>query len=226
MGKSLASFASSAVADPSTLDAALDSGLANAPSVPTANSYMRLDQKTGKWVYGQENIAVEDDSLWAVNTYSFQHGYVNWSDPKVTNKKAELMGEMFVPFNVALPSPTTLEDFFSSGGRWNDAVMFELVCVSGEDEGTQVTYNGSSMGACRAYGDLLARVKGRPSPDHVFPVVRLTETSYDSKYGSKVYNPVFEVVDWADADQNFLTGDEPVAEPVAQEDPPVRRRRG
>jgi hypothetical protein len=228
MGNALAQFANSAVADVNKLDEALDAGLANAPKVPTASAYMRLDQKSGKWVFGQENIAVEDDSLWAANPYSFQHGYVNWSNPKVTGKKAELLGEMFVPFNASLPLATTLENFSSQGGQWNDAIMFDLICMSGEDEGTQVTYNGSSMGACRAYAELLAKVKNRPEQDYPFPVAVLTETSYDSKYGSKVYNPIFDVVDWANNEGALLTGDTPEAAPAnaeTQEGPPVRQRR-
>lgn len=232
----LAMFAGSVMTSDG-LDKALAKGLAAAPAAPPAQPFMRLDQTTGSWVYGQENVAVEEGSEWAINTMSLQHGYVCWSDPKTTKRKAELLGERFVRFDVDLPSIIDMPDHSDSGGVWKDAVMFDLACVSGEDQGQQVTYNASTAGGTRAYAELLAAIADRPSPDYVYPVVKLESTSYESKYGRTVFNPIFRIVGWANADGQILeptqqraatavgTASEE-AEDVPVQDPPPRRRRG
>lgn len=233
MSNALQAFASTAVSV-DNIDAAVNRGVANAPPVPSMNPYLRLDQRTGCWLYGQENIVVQDDAVFAINIMSFQHGYVCWSDPQVTRRKAELLGEKFVRFDVDLPPHNTLPDHSDQGGAWRDAVMFELVMVEGEDEGQQVIYNASSLGGCRAYGDLLTAVQGRPVKTHPFPLVKLRTTSYESKYGSTVHNPIFEIVGWGDTDGNRVSAKggpavtkavEPQPDAPAQADPPRRRRR-
>ena len=39
--------------------------------------------KTGAWVLGAEQTEIEPDSLWAVNPFSFMHGYIAWGDGEV-----------------------------------------------------------------------------------------------------------------------------------------------
>jgi len=39
--------------------------------------------KTGAWVLGAEQTEIEADSLWAVNPFSFMHGYIAWGDGEV-----------------------------------------------------------------------------------------------------------------------------------------------
>jgi hypothetical protein len=34
--------------------------------------------KTGHWVFGIDQTEIEDDSTWAVNPFSFVHGYIAW----------------------------------------------------------------------------------------------------------------------------------------------------
>ncbi len=40
---------------------------------------LKMD-KGGHWIYGAEQTEVESDSTWAVNPFSFIHGYIAWGD--------------------------------------------------------------------------------------------------------------------------------------------------
>lgn len=225
----LIKFAGSAVADVTAIDAQLDKALAKAPAVNSGQPYLKISQKTGKWGLGAEGTQVEDDSEWAINPASLMHGFVCWSNPKVTKKKAELLGEIMVPAPEDLPPSSTLDDHSDSGGVWKDAVGFDLACVSGEDEGEQVVYNSSSGGGCKAYRDVLQEIRNRPEPDYFVPIVVFSETNYVSNYGETVYNPIFKVVGWANAAGERLEGDVADAgadeQPTETENPPRRRRR-
>ena len=44
---------------------------------PVGNVIIKMD-RTGHWVYGADQTEVEKDTLWAVNPYSFVHGYIAW----------------------------------------------------------------------------------------------------------------------------------------------------
>ena len=43
--------------------------------------------KTGHWVYGADQTPIEDGSLWAVNPFSFVHGYIAWGDGVVLGER-------------------------------------------------------------------------------------------------------------------------------------------
>ncbi len=43
---------------------------------------LKMD-KTGHWVFGADQTEVEDDSLWAINPFSFVHGFIAWGDGEV-----------------------------------------------------------------------------------------------------------------------------------------------
>jgi hypothetical protein len=43
------------------------------------SAILKMD-RTGHWVFGADQTEVEDGSLWAVNPFSFVHGYIAWGD--------------------------------------------------------------------------------------------------------------------------------------------------
>jgi len=43
--------------------------------------------KTGHWVFGADQTEIEDDASWAVNPFSFVHGYIAWGDGEVLAEK-------------------------------------------------------------------------------------------------------------------------------------------
>lgn len=223
----LIKFAGGAVADVSALDASLSRALDKAPKVSNGTPYLKLSQKDGSWAFGAEGTGAEEGSLWAINVGSLQHGYSCWSDPKVTRKKSELLGEIFRPADEDLPAIAELVDHSDQGGVWKDAVMFDLACVTGEDQGENVTYSASSQGGCRAYGAILTAVQNRPEAGHFIPIVELNSSSYESNFGDTIFNPVFEVVDWATPEGDMLDGNDPenAADEEPEDEQPQRRRR-
>jgi len=75
---------------------------ANLPAVSTLSSALRSIQaevgpagvvilkmdKTGHWVFGADQTEVEDDAVWAVNPFSFVHGFIAWGDGEVTTRRS------------------------------------------------------------------------------------------------------------------------------------------
>ncbi len=237
MSNALSAFHGSAVANVSDLDAILARGSANRPQVASGSKpFLRLHPDGDGWLYGADNIQVEDGSLWAVNPFSFQSGWVAWADPKKNGNRREKLGE--VMGSIANPPPCPNIDHSAKGGDWKEQFGFALVCISGEDEGTEVMYQANSYGGKAGFDAVYREVVERPSVDHCFPVVELKVESYQNKaYGKTVYNPVFQIVDWANMAQELLsagrkaqvTSEEgvkvaPAPSPEA-EAPLVRRRR-
>lgn len=189
---------------------ALVAGLANlAANVQTGGGtpYLRL-LKSGAYVYGPENIEIEEGSLWAVNPFSIQHGFACWSD-------GELLGEQMFPFNAQLPNPDTLPDY---GDEWKPQISAHLKCLNGEDEGVEVLYKSTSLGLRTAMKDLINAIiaKAGEDPEHLVPVISLNVGSYHHKKYGEVFYPEFEIVDWigmdgegAGAEQAAKSGPDP-----------------
>lgn len=199
------------VANIDNLDAALTKGAANRPDVSHGGKpFLRLSSEGEGWLYGQENVEVEEGSRWAVNPFSFRSGWVCWADPKKNGNKREKLGDVMKPITEAVPCPTT--DHTAKGGQWQEQFGFDLVCISGEDTGTEVAYNVNSYGGKAAFDTIYQAVLDRPEKAFCFPIVELNQDSYKNKtYGKTVYTPVFDIVDWADLEQKLLSAGVPEA---------------
>jgi hypothetical protein len=208
MSNALAVFQATATGSVEALDQKLKAGQANLPQTAGGIDILRMDAQTGKFVFGQESVPVEDGTEWAVNPFSFVTGWVCWADPKI-NKRSEKLGEvMHDPANAPACPPLTPEQQ-AAGGEWKEQVGFRLVCITEghEDHGTEVLYQNSSLGALKAYKEVYDAVVGRPSHAHCFPIVTTGSAGYHNKtYNRTVYNPVFEIVDWSNFDNERLSG--------------------
>ena len=201
---------------------------ANLPAVSTLSSALRniftdvsaaggvaiikMD-KGGHWVFGAEQTEIEADSTWAVNPFSFVHGFIAWGD-------GEVLGEKMT--SVANPLPEL--DAAPAGAKkgWESQVGMSLQCVSGEDKGTECRYTVTSVGGKRAVQTLAVALADQVEKDQSKPVaiVRLRKDSYAHKSYGKIYTPVFEIVEWVSLDG------EPAADAApAAEEAPARRRR-
>lgn len=209
-------------------------GLQNvASAVQTAGGvpFLRL-LKSGYWVYGAENIEVQDGSLWAVNPASIQHGWACWGD-------SELLGESMAPFNQPAPPRNTLPDY---GEEWSQQLSVQLQCMSGEDTGVNVLYKGTSLGLRNAVRELINELIDQLQRDPVncVPVIKLEVDSYKHKKWGEVFTPVLEVVKWisfsgeaagGESDEDAATeggaaaGETPEELPEAAEAAPAGRRR-
>lgn len=186
----------------------------------------------GRWVYGAENVEVEDGSEWAINPLSLQHGWVAWTDYK--KRKNEVLNEVMVPAGHPLPAYETLRVVNDEQGNpveYAQQLAFQLQCLSGEDEGEQVRYKISSVGGMRAVRDTIDLIVKQLDidPDNPVPVVKLTTDTYNHKTWGETYVPVFEVVDWVPLDEEIkapMQDEDPDADlKAAHEQPEAERSR-
>jgi|TARA_R110000868_G_scaffold66039_3_gene197127 hypothetical protein len=186
---------------------------------PAGVAILKMD-KTGHWVFGADQTEVEDDSTWAINPFSFVHGFIAWGD-------GEVLGEKMV--SVAEPLPEL--DAAPGGAKngWQKQVGVSLKCISGEDKGLECRYATTSVGGVRSVQALAVTIATQVDKDQTKPVaiVRLKKDHYQHKSYGKIYTPVFEVVQWVSMD-----GAEPEATPesaltaaVAAEEAPAAGRR-
>lgn len=169
-------------------------------------------EKAGVWVFGADQTEVEADSQWAVNPFSFVHGFIAWGD-------GEVLGEKMVPVSQPLPEVPAAPAGAKKG--WETQIGMSLKCVSGEDKGLEVRYTTTRVGGKKAVQQLAVALAAQVESDQTnpVPIVTLKKDHYTHKQYGKIYTPVFTVVSW--------TGMEGEPEPVKLEAPeaPARRRR-
>jgi len=201
----------------SNLMAGIDQTRASIVGAGGGKPFLRL-LRDGDYVYGPQSIQAQEGAHWAVNLASLQHGWVCWGD-------GELLGQVMGSVQAPKPArPPALE-----GYQFEAQYGFELACISGEDVGIVVDYKNNSLGYRKAFDQLLADIRTRYVADQQFywPVITLDTSSYAHKKYGKIYEPVFSIVGWADADGNLQTAKpRPVAAPPAEAAPaPARARR-
>lgn len=183
----------------------LNNASMSAPRVGGDKQFLKLDKGNGDWVYGQEETLVEADSRWAVNPQSFEYGYIAWD----TNQQVE--GEVMVPIARPLPLPDQLRTRQPDGkttgtNGWQYQQSVDLVCISGEDEGTVCQYKQSSVGATKLFASLINGVSAQigKGSDAIVPIITMKSDSYKHKKWGRIFNPIFEI-------QEFQTLDGPAA---------------
>jgi hypothetical protein len=180
---------------------------------PTGTVIIKMD-KTGHWVFGADQEEVEADSTWAVNPFSFVHGYIAWGD-------GDVLGEKMVSVSEPLPE---MEDAPSMAKRgWEVQVGMSLKCLTGEDKGMEARYTTTSAGGKRGVQTLAVAIAEQVDKDQTkpVPVVLLKKEHYQHKSYGRIYTPLFDIQFWVSMD-----GEEPVveAEEVAEAAPTRRRR--
>lgn len=193
-----------AVASLSTALRSLERDVGNAGVV-----LLKMD-KTGHWVFGADQTEVEDDSTWAVNPFSFVHGFIAWGD-------GEVLGEKMVSVSQPLPELDAAPPNAKRG--WETQIGMSLKCLSGEDKDMEARYSTTSVGGKRSVQALALAIATQVEKDQSkpVPVVRLKRDHYTHKSYGKIFTPVFEILDWIS-----VTG-EPTDTP--EEEPTERRRR-
>jgi hypothetical protein len=200
--------------------------LANLPAVSTLSTALRaLEQgagtsgvvilkmdKTGHWVFGADQTEVEDDSTWAVNPFSFVHGFIAWGD-------GEVLGEKMTGVQHPLPELDAAPPGAKRG--WETQIGMSLKCLVGEDKDMEARFTTTSVGGKKAVQALGVAIAAQVEKDQTKPVaiVRLKKDHYVHKSNGKIYTPVFEIVQWVGMD------DAPVEEAQAESAPAAGRRR-
>jgi hypothetical protein len=176
--------------------------------------------KTGHWVFGADQTEIEDDSTWAVNPFSFVHGYIAWGDGEVL---AEKMGSVSQP----LPELDAAPPGAKKG--WETQVGFSMKCLDGADKDMEVRYTTTSVGGKKAVQALAVAIATQVEKDQdkPVPVVELGKEHYTHKSYGRIFTPIFKVIEWAGMDGKAEAEEAPAIEaPVEAEAAPARRRRG
>ena len=144
--------------------------------------------KAGLWVYGGDDVEVEEGSRWAVNPASFATGFISWASSKVLGEELALVTEAQVV-------ESTLPD---TGADWKRQIAFQIKCVDGEDEGVELIYKASSKGGKDAFKTLFNAVlaKRKAGATKTTPLIELEVGGYKHPQFGKVNTPTFVVVDW------------------------------
>ena len=180
---------------------------ANLPAVSTLSTALRaLEQgagtagvvilkmdNTGHWVFGADQTRVEDDSTWAVNPFSFVHGFIAWGD-------GEVLGEKMTGVQHPLPELDAAPPGAKRG--WETQIGMSLKCLVGEDKDMEARFTTTSIGGKKAVQALGVAIATQVEKDQTKPVavVRLKKDHYVHKSYGRIYTPVFEFVEWASMD--------------------------
>jgi hypothetical protein len=190
--------------------------------------YMKMT-KFGDFVYGADQTAVEEGSIWAANPLGFQHGYTCWGT-KEHGTEGQNMGEVLVAASSPLPEVGSLPQ---AKGNWSKAIALQVRCTNGEDEGVQTLFKANSDGGRKAYAGLLQALVeqlGKKVPE-VVPLIELENDFYEHASYGKIFKPVFKVVGWTTMDGEAAPAkleevkEEPAEEPAKEEAPRRRRRK-
>ena len=201
--------------------------------------------KDGQWTIGQANTNVTDQRV-MFNTLSIEMGYVCWTT--YNDRKNELLGEKTLLLTDGDVDLNTLDDH---GFPWKPINKVAGRFLDSDMKGEEFSFGTSSYGGLKAMDGVLELIQERYASGedaYVFPVVKLSSNSYQHAKWGKTYEPILDVVAWADLDGN-LEGEvkarvpyreteseaapeaapEPEAEaapaPEAEAEAPVRRRR-
>ena len=189
-----------------------------ATSGPSGVVILKMD-RTGHWVFGADQTEVEDGSQWAVNPFSFVHGFIAWGDGEVLGEKMASVSDPLPELDVAPPGAKK---------GWETQVGMSLKCITGEDAGMEARFTTTSVGGKRAVQELAVEIATQVDKDQAtpVPVVTLGNEHYQHKSYGRIYTPAFGVKGWVSLTPDAAA---PAAEaPAAAVEAPApagRRRR-
>lgn len=161
--------------------------------------------KSGKWVFGQNNMRVQEGSMWAINPLTFKSGYVCWTDyPDGAKKKNKMLNKVMLPLGSEMPDPEDLKKFYADADEYNNGepwsydpnMSVEMTCVSGEDKGKTVLYETSSKGGTGLLGAYLDKMEAMIDEDTPVAIIKLVNDEYDHPTWGETLTPDFEYVEW------------------------------
>jgi hypothetical protein len=184
---------------------------------PAGVVILKMD-KTGHWVYGADQTEVEDEATWAINPFSFVHGFIAWGDGEVLGEKMASVSQPLPELDVSPPGAKK---------GWETQVGMSLKCLTGEDKGMEARFTTTSVGGKRAVQALAVALAEQVEKDQTKPVavVKLKKDHYAHKSYGKIYTPVFQVIEWVSMDADEVPAEAEAVAAVEAPAPAGRRRR-
>ena len=187
---------------------------------PSGIVILKMD-RTGHWVFGADQTEVEEGSNWAVNPFSFVHGFIAWGD-------GEVLGEKMASVSDPLPELDAAPPGAKKG--WETQVGMSLKCITGEDTGMEARFTTTSVGGKRAVQELAVAIAAQVEKDQTAPVpiVTLGNEHYQHKSYGRIYTPAFGALEWVSLTAESGAPAAPAPAPAAEAPAPApagRRRR-
>lgn len=179
---------------------------------------LKMD-KVGRWVFGSDQTEAQEGSLWAVNPFSFVHGFIAWGEGVV-------LGEKMTSVSNPLPELDAAPAHAKRG--WEQQMGFSLRCLNGDDKGVEARFTTTSRGGKKAVQLLATALADQVEKNSETPVPVLTLDSdhYTHKEYGRLYVPIFNVVKWINMElQEELVESVEDIQPEELAAPAVGRRR-
>ena len=210
----LVKFSGSNLPPVSSLVATLRSMDVGATAGGNVGSVILKMDKTGHWCFGSDQTEIETDSTWAVNPYSFVHGYIAWGDGAV-------LGEKLVPITWPLPELPPAPSGAAKG--WEQQVGMGVKCLTGADEGVDARFTTTSVGGKKFVQALAVLIATQVEADQTkpVPVILLKKDHYQHKSYGRIFTPAFELVKFISMTGGGDDSDAPEEAPAVT----ARRRR-
>ncbi len=165
-----------------------------------------LSFSKGEFLFGQDKEEVPLGTKFIANMAGLKIGWKRWGAKKVIDERMGLLSEGF-----RIPSRSELGDMDQSQWEreekdgslrdpWQLTNELTFLPVDGDEEFVFGASSKGGIGAigqlCKDYGKLYRQKPGKA------PVIKLGRNSYLHKTFGKLYNPVFELVDWVNEPDN------------------------
>lgn len=215
-----------------SLKSAITNTLHNAPTVEKRGDTNFAKLAGDDWVIGKDGEGVENDDEFIVVLEASTHGYVAWHGGRPEFKKMIPIRENLA--TIKLPSPDTIKAKHGIEDARGIVMM-----GTGAWQGEKVAFETNSSGGRETIEDMLRLVNQRMAAGDpaLYPLVRLSSTSYNHAEHGRIVKPVITVVGWFTRDQAIAASRAPDGVPAPQSEPepelaappaeekPSRRRR-
>ena len=175
-------------------------GFSAAKNALMGKALLRLT-KEGRWVFGQDSIAMKEGTILIANPASLASGYVAWWMGKIE-------GEVMQPLSAGPVDPSTLPEVNSgsvppgkkapSGKGWENQASVDLITQA--EVPLSLIYKSSSLGGMKALLTLAGEISFGLTEDErrVYPLIELGTDSYQHKEFGEVFTPELHIVGWLD----------------------------
>ena len=178
----LATKATTSIAAPRQSNVQSQLDILRRANAPENGAFMKVTEMC-KLIYGEDEIEVEDGSLWAVNPNSLQVGFITWSEDDQTTAPLEEKMAFIIGDNAE--SEILRSDMENHpNSRTNSQMAISVSCLTGADKGQLCQFKSSSMKGRasieRLWRELVGAMPEDSAKTHV-PVVSLAPTIVKNK---------------------------------------------
>lgn len=196
------------------LRSALNTVTAVLPASDGGMPYLRL-LKDGEWVFGKDDVVVQQGTKAVVDVKSAKVGYACWTDRAKNKMKdvrlGEVMADVFkgepVPREADLPKHVDPET--GEPAQWKLQASFVVKLLDGDNAGQPLLWKTSSYNGLLSASELSRQIAARVDEGNeaVFPVIEIRSVAAKNAYG-RFYKPDMRIVGWMTEDEAYGMADD------------------